>query len=248
MAGEEKIKVLVVDDEKIIRDFLTRLLSFEGLEVKTVEDGVKAVELAQREKFDLIFLDIKMPNMNGIEVFSRLKRIDPGLSCVFMTGYALEAALLDKAKLPGSICLKKPFEDIAEIKEAAYKVLREVKEVSQAQGGYSERRAYARLNINLEVDYRVKQEQGLFTRSSSKDVAPGGIRLIVAQGIAAGTVLELVMRVQGNNEACKATGEVAWLKGSEDKTGCYEVGIKFIEIDYAELAMLFIRSGIIASS
>jgi CheY-like chemotaxis protein len=243
MDTKEKIKVLVVDDEKVVRDFLIRLLSYEGLEVKSADDGLKAVEAVQKEKFDLIFLDIKMPNMNGLETFSKLKKIDPDVSCVFMTGYALEAALLDKTKQPGVICLRKPFEDIKQIKEIANKVLQEARSTTKTQESHPDRRAYVRLDSVLEVDYRVKQGQGPFTPSLSKsqNIAPGGINFIVPEDIAPGAILELTIRIQGDDRACKAVGEVVWAKESQDKPGYYEIGIKFTKIDYAEFAAMIIR-------
>lgn len=104
------IKVLIVDDEKVVRDFLVRLLSLQSLEVKAVEDGFKAIEAAEGESFDLVFLDARMPKMNGLEVFKELKKINPGSKYVMMTGYAIDD-LLEQANKEGAIIsLKKPFE------------------------------------------------------------------------------------------------------------------------------------------
>ena len=241
MADKEKIKVLVVDDEKVIRDFLTRLLTLDGLEVKSAEDGDKALELAQKEKFDLVFLDIKMPKMNGVEAFSRLKKLNPDLACVFMTGYASEMALLDKTKQPGTICLRKPFEDIKQIREIAHKALEEAQAATGTQRNTPDRRAYVRLNIVLEVDYRLMQKREPFIHSSGKNIALGGIELTVAEDIAPGAILELIMRVKGNDRVCRAVGEVAWNKAVKDKPGYYETGIEFLEIDYSQLAAMLIN-------
>ena len=247
MADKEKIKILVVDDEKVIRDFLMRLLTLDGLEVQSAEDGDRALELAQKEKFDLIFLDIKMPKMNGLETFSRLKKLSPDLSCVFMTGYALEAALLEKTKQPGTVCLRKPFEDIKQIKEIANKVLQEARATTKTQKEKPDRRAYVRLSIILEVDYKLKQRQTPLTHSLTKDISPDGIRLVAPEDLTPGTILELTMKVKGDDETCKAVGEVVWDKPSEDKPGYYEIGIKFTEIDHSELASMLIRAGAITN-
>ena len=241
--GKTTFKVLIVDDEKVIRDLLTRLLSLDGLNVTSVEDADKAIALAQKEKFDLLFLDIKMPKGNGLGTFSRLKKLNPDLTCVFMTGYAPEMALLDRIKQPGTICLKKPFEDIKQIREIAHKALEEAQAAAGAgtQRNTSERRAYARLNILLEVDYRLRQKQEPFKRSSSENIAPGGIMLTVREYIAPGAILELIMKVKGNNKTCRAAGEVAWNKAVEEKPGYYEIGIDFLEIDYSELTAILIN-------
>ena len=108
MSNKKTIKALVVDDEKVVRDFLSRFLTSEDIETKTVEDGFKAIEAAKKEKFDIVFLEISM--FNGIEVLRELKKITPDSVYVVMAAY-LTDDLWEKAKKEGvSICFKKPFE------------------------------------------------------------------------------------------------------------------------------------------
>lgn len=110
MDTNKNVKVLVVDDEKIVRDFLSRILSIQAIEVKTAEDGLKAIEAVKQEKFDLAFLDIRMPGMNGLETFRELKKIDPDLKYVMMTGYSVDE-LLENARAEGvANFFKKPFD------------------------------------------------------------------------------------------------------------------------------------------
>lgn len=104
-----KIKVLVVDDEKIIRDFFVRFLNLEGVAVKVLENGFNAIEAAKLEKFDMVFLDIRMPGMDGMQTFRELKRISPDTKYVMITGYAVEDSL-DELKKEGLLYIKKPFE------------------------------------------------------------------------------------------------------------------------------------------
>jgi len=107
-------KILLVDDERIVCDFLIRLLNFEGLDVKAVYNGQDAINLVKKEKFDIIFLDIRMPGLDGVETLKRLKTISPGTKYFMMTGYAVDD-MLDEAKREGAIAtLIKPF-DIGEI-------------------------------------------------------------------------------------------------------------------------------------
>lgn len=260
-ARERKINILLVDDDQSIRDFLVRFLKFEGLKAVSVDSGYKALELAQKEKFDLVFLDIKMPGMSGLEIYNRLKKFNPRLGCVFMTGYALEEALIEKAKQPGIVCLKKPFDDIANLKASMYKVLEEIQAIPEAQKSANEKRAFSRFDISLGVEYRMKDELvspedpaelfkgrvtefiGLF----SKDISPSGMGMIIPQSIALGTILELVIKAKDDKiKPCRAFAEVIWSKESPDKPGDYEVGLEFIKIDYAVLAEVLIRSGCIA--
>ena len=125
-----KIKVLVVDDEKIIRDFFGRLLSLQGLEVIEAEDGYKAAELAKGNKFDLYFIDVRMPGMDGLETFRQIRQIHPEALVVMMTGYALDNILEQAQKEGASGSIRKPFA-IGEIKGIVEKAAREKnKEVS----------------------------------------------------------------------------------------------------------------------
>lgn len=110
MNGNKDLKILVVDDEKVVRDFLTRLLSMEASLVKTAENAQQAIEEAKRSSFDCFFLDIRMPEMNGVELLEQLKKIAPESKYIMMTGYAVED-LLEKAKKMGVFAsIKKPFD------------------------------------------------------------------------------------------------------------------------------------------
>ena len=128
--ADTKIKVLVVDDEKIIRDFFARLLSLQGLEVIEAEDGYKASELAKGNKFDLYFIDVRMPGMDGLETFRQIRQVHPEALVVMMTGYALDNILEQAQKEGASGSIRKPFA-IGEIKGIVEKAAREKnKEVS----------------------------------------------------------------------------------------------------------------------
>jgi DNA-binding response OmpR family regulator len=74
MADPRKPKILVTDDEVYIREFLHQVLTDEGYEVVTAADGVEALVVAEREKPDLILLDIKMPNLDGLDTCKELRK------------------------------------------------------------------------------------------------------------------------------------------------------------------------------
>ena len=71
------MKVLIVDDERAIRNSLGEILTDEGYEVDTAEDGAVALEKVGKEKFDVIFCDIKMPGMDGVEVLGKFVEMGP---------------------------------------------------------------------------------------------------------------------------------------------------------------------------
>jgi two-component system response regulator PilR (NtrC family) len=69
-----KAKILVVDDEESIREFLEIMLRKEGYEITLAEDGQKAKELLQKKSFDMIISDLQMPNMTGIELLKYVRQ------------------------------------------------------------------------------------------------------------------------------------------------------------------------------
>ena len=121
-----KAKILVVDDEPVIRAFLSWVLSDEGHEVDTVDNADDALEKVETERYSLILLDIKMPGMSGIELYNHFKKRAQSLArrVVFITGDVMEAdttAFLSRTKAP---CIDKPF-DAEQLKKEINRMLRE---------------------------------------------------------------------------------------------------------------------------
>jgi len=105
-----RIKVLVVDDKKVIGDFFDFTLGYFGHEITVINDPHEAARMAQTRPFDIAFLDIMMPQKDGVEVLKEIKSSVPGLPVVMMSGYSLQERR-DLAKELGAVgCLKKPFE------------------------------------------------------------------------------------------------------------------------------------------
>src|SRR3989304_1302801 len=80
-------KVLVVDDDPVVGRSFTRVLSKKGYVVVTAENGREAWDRIGREEYDLVFTDIKMPGMNGLEVAEQVKARRPWIPVVIVTGY-----------------------------------------------------------------------------------------------------------------------------------------------------------------
>ena len=104
-------KVLVVDDTKNIRMLLTTCLELKDYKVLTAEDGKSAIEILKVENngIDIIFLDIRMPEMNGTEVLKVIR--DMGIKCpvIIMTAYATVKNAVDCTRLGAVAYLQKPF-------------------------------------------------------------------------------------------------------------------------------------------
>ena len=96
MAGE---KILVVDDEASMTQFLGIILRKEGYQVTAVNSGDEAIEKVRSESFAVAITDFKMPGMDGLEVLSALKKVDPTLPVVLLTAYASQKSAIDALNL-----------------------------------------------------------------------------------------------------------------------------------------------------
>jgi CheY-like chemotaxis protein len=104
-------RVLVVEDEALVRDFACRFLHGEGYETVEAEDGQEAIELlgADPGSFDLVLSDVVMPRMGGREFAGHLARVRPGLPVLFMSGYTNDEIMRRGLLEPGAPFLAKPF-------------------------------------------------------------------------------------------------------------------------------------------
>ncbi|MCM8791988.1 MAG: response regulator [Candidatus Omnitrophica bacterium] len=108
-------RVLIVDDEVAVRDFLNRFLTMYGFEVKLVMSGQSAIEVFKEYDFDIVFLDVRIPYVDGIKTYQEANKLKPHLKFVMMSGYAVEDLLKDILSKDGVYFLKKPF-DMEELK------------------------------------------------------------------------------------------------------------------------------------
>jgi len=106
----EDFRVLVVDDELIVRDSIKEILDDEGFETDMAASGAEALERLEAENFDLMLLDIKMPGLDGIEVLRLAKEAHPDLNVVMMTAYATVETAVEAMKIGALDYLIKPFE------------------------------------------------------------------------------------------------------------------------------------------
>lgn len=104
--------VLVVDDEKVVRDIIYRYLTKKGYDVLTTRNGQEALLMGARGTFDVILLDINMPGMNGLEVLHQLKSKYPDAIVVMLTGVADPDSVIHSTafSMGATAFLKKPCE------------------------------------------------------------------------------------------------------------------------------------------
>lgn len=104
-------KILIAEDDQDIRELIVLTLQFNGFEVISVENGALAVEAAQKDAFDLILMDVRMPRMTGYEACRRLKEIDStqDIPVIFLSAKGQEAEIQTGLSVGASQYILKPF-------------------------------------------------------------------------------------------------------------------------------------------
>jgi DNA-binding NtrC family response regulator len=102
-------KVLVIDDERIVIDSVTKILKEERIDVEATLSGRQGLEMALMKDYDLVLSDLRMPDIGGMRVLRDLKRAKPNLPVVMITGYATVPSAVQAMKLGAAEILEKPF-------------------------------------------------------------------------------------------------------------------------------------------
>ena len=104
------MKILIVDDERSIRNSLKEILDDEGYDVDVAENGQQGVEMVEKEKYDVIFCDIKMPVMDGVETLAKLTSMGIDSAVVMISGHADVATAVDCIKKGAFDFIEKPLD------------------------------------------------------------------------------------------------------------------------------------------
>lgn len=118
-----KAKILVADDETSHRQMIEAVLAAEGYEVTQAEDGQAAISAVEDRFYDLVIMDVRMPNVDGIQALQKIKQISPDIPVIIMTAYASVGSAVDALKSSAYDYLIKPL-DIDELKILVDKALR----------------------------------------------------------------------------------------------------------------------------
>ena len=103
-----QIKLLLVDDEKGFTDIIAKRMSKRDIDVTKAYSGAEALQAIRKANFDVAVLDLKMEDMDGIEILKIFKKMDPNLAVIMLTGHGSEAAAKDGIKFGAFDYLTKP--------------------------------------------------------------------------------------------------------------------------------------------
>ena len=104
------LKILVIDDERSIRNTLKDILGFEGFQVELAENGRAGIDLVQSSEFDIILCDIKMPEMDGLEVLEQIRKIKPESTVVMISGHGTIDTAVEAIKKGAFDFIEKPLD------------------------------------------------------------------------------------------------------------------------------------------
>ncbi|NOX17174.1 MAG: sigma-54-dependent Fis family transcriptional regulator [Chlorobi bacterium] len=138
----QKERILVIDDEEFIRSNIKRILSSAGYKVTVLESGTSALDLLKKTEYDLILLDLNLPDIHGLKVLKKIKELNEETLVIIMTGYASVESAVEAIKLGAYDYIKKPFkaDAIKLIIKLAIETLslkKEVKQLKSLQPGNS---------------------------------------------------------------------------------------------------------------
>ena len=111
---KKKLRILVVDDDKEVCKLFKRMLREGKHRVITASNGEEAINIIAQEPFDVVFLDVVMPGMDGLEAFEAIKEINPEAIVIMMSGFPVEDEIREAMNLGATDHIKKPF-DVNEV-------------------------------------------------------------------------------------------------------------------------------------
>ena len=177
-------RILVVEDERSMRDLLALMLRKEGFDVETVESADRAEGLIRGHgHFDLVISDISMPGMSGLELLRHSKKVSPATAVILMTAYGSKQTAIDALNEGASFYVEKPF-DIDEMKAVVRKTIEHRRIASENRDLRDQNRD---LRAELTGKYRF---DGLIGRSAKMK-----------------SIFELIERVAGTNSTIMISGE-----------------------------------------
>lgn len=191
-------KILVVEDDKAMLRLLGEVLGQMGAEPHLVANSQHAAELVEQQKFDGIFLDWRMPELDGLELARRIRRsrLNPTVPMVMLTGVHTPTALKECFQAGVDFFLQKPVS------------VTQLRRLLNASRGLmlEERRRYQRAPVSLVVRCRWDNQQAV---AQSVNLSATGILLALDDPPAVGTEVALELELPGQPEAIELAGQVA---------------------------------------
>jgi DNA-binding NtrC family response regulator len=142
----ETTRILIIDDDENIRKVLTTILEDEGYDVESVDTAKKAIERTRRKFYNLALIDIRLPDMEGIELLTKMKNTTPKIRKIIITGYPTLQNAVEAVNRGADAYIMKPFD--------MEKVLEEIKDQLKKQ---QKEKRYNQEKVAEFIETRVKE-------------------------------------------------------------------------------------------
>lgn len=129
----DKFRILVVDDELLIRDLLYDFFTTKDWDITVAEGGQKAIDYLKNQEFDIVLTDLKMPDIDGMDLTGRIRNLYQDIPVVIMTGYPSLETALEALRFKVDDYIIKPF-NVNQLFKVVQKVAEEKRQTSQARG------------------------------------------------------------------------------------------------------------------
>ena len=170
-------KILVVDDEPIIRENLERILKEERYAVSSVETGREALKFLESTNVDVVLLDLNLPDINGLDVLEKAKELDPDLMVIVITGYASVDSAVKSLKIGAYDYIKKPFK--ADVIKLIIRLAFEAQNLKQRVGNLE--RAIGAMPANLDIVAESEQMKSILMQVTEVARHEGATVLITGE-------------------------------------------------------------------
>lgn len=216
---KEEIRILYVDDEEDARKVFFDVLKYKGYEVDTAKDGYEAIEKVKKESYNIILTDIKMPGLSGIDIFKEIRKINPDLPVLMITGYPRMETAVELMKLGAFTYISKPINLDALYREIEValekgKLIRKNRELFQNLQRVNKELEEAHQRI---VEYSKNLEK--MVEEKTKELKESQERLIQAEKLAARSEIATVIAHELRNPLCSIEAVIYYLdkKLKEDR-------------------------------
>jgi DNA-binding NtrC family response regulator len=142
----ENARILIIDDDENIRKVLTTILEEEGYIIESVDTGKKAIERTKRKSYNLALIDIRLPDIEGIELLTRMKDTTPKMRKIIITGYPTIQNAVEAVNRGADAYIMKPFD--------VEKVLRTIEDQLEEQQG---EKRYSQEKVAEFIETRVRE-------------------------------------------------------------------------------------------
>lgn len=222
-------KMLVVDDENLIRYSLTMTFKGTNISVRTAETGREALQAIKEEQFDICFLDLHLPDMGGVEVLRSLSSVSPETKVIVMSGDLMERQTREVVRKYAVLFMEKPF-DLDYAKSIVNLIMTRL--ATASNGAYRtdvhrpsarERRCSGRRESGQVIIYSAMAPEGVTKavniEAALKDISDAGMGLVTTQPVEPGWVLTLF-----DGEIINQ-GVVRWVAAARPQ-GTYKMGVQ----------------------